>query len=60
MITLVAYLPAAAAVGIWAPGGVDGLVWLWIAFSVVFMGARAVTLGLRYRGDNWLITGASR
>jgi hypothetical protein len=39
---------------------VAGLVWLWIAFSVVFMGARAVTLGLRYRGDNWLITGASR
>jgi len=60
VITLVAYLPAAAAVGIWAPGGVAGLVWLWIAFSVVFMGARAVTLGLRYRGDNWLITGASR
>ena len=60
VITLVAYLPAAAAVGIWVPGGVAGLVWLWIAFSVVFMGARAVTLGLRYRGDKWLITGASR
>jgi hypothetical protein len=35
-------------------------VWLWVAFTVTFMGARAVTLGLRYRGDRWLITGADR
>jgi len=60
VVTLIVYLPAAAAVAIWAPGGTAGLVWLWIAFSVVFMGARAVTLGLRYRGDGWLITGAVR
>lgn len=60
IVTLVAYLPAAAAVGAWAPGGIAGLVWLWAAFSVVFMGARAVTLGARYRGDRWLITGATR
>ena len=60
VITLVAYLPAAMAVAAWAPGGVAGLVWLWVAFSVVFMGARGITLGLRYRGDRWLITGASR
>ena len=59
VITLVAYLPAAAAVAIWSPGGVAGLVWLWVAFSVVFMGARAITLGWRYRGDDWLITGAA-
>ena len=59
VITLVAYLPAAAAVAIWAPGGAAGLVWLWVAFSVVFMGARAITLGLRYRGDRWLVTGAA-
>ena len=58
VITLVAYLPAAVAVAIWSPGGAAGLVWLWLAFSVVFMGARAITLGLRYRGDRWLITGA--
>jgi len=60
IVTLVAYLPAATAVGVWAPGGAAGLVWLWIAFSVVFMGARAITLGLRYRGDEWLVTGATR
>jgi Na+-driven multidrug efflux pump len=60
VVTLVAYLPAAAAVAIWAPGGTAGLVWLWVAFSVVFMGARAITLGWRYRGDGWLITGGVR
>jgi putative MATE family efflux protein len=60
LVNLVAYLPAAAAVAVWAPGGTAGLVWLWVAFSVVFMGSRAVTLGLRYRGDRWLITGAVR
>lgn len=60
VITLVVYLPAAAAVGAFAPGGAAGLVWLWVAFTVAFMGARAVTLGLRYRGDRWLVTGAER
>ena len=60
VITLLAYLPAAIAVALWAPAGVAGLVWLWIAFSGVFMGARALTLGLRYRGDAWLVTGATR
>ncbi len=60
VFTLLAYLPAAMAVAIWAPGGAAGLVWLWIAFSGVFMGARALTLGLRYRGDRWLVTGATR
>ena len=59
VITLVAYLPAAVAVAIWSPGGAVGLVWLWLAFSVVFMGARALTLGWRYRGDAWVITGAA-
>ena len=59
VVTLAVYLPAAVGVGLWAPGGAAGLVWLWIAFSVVFMGARAVTLGVRYRGDRWLITGGN-
>ncbi len=60
VVNLLAYLPAALAVAAWAPGGTAGLVWLWAAFSVVFMGSRAVTLGWRYRGDRWLITGAVR
>ena len=35
-----------------------GLVWLWVAFSVCFMGGRAVTLILRARGDRWMRLGA--
>ncbi len=60
VITLVVYLPAAIAVAAFAPGGAAGLVWLWVAFTIAFMGARAVTLGLRYRGDRWMVTGAGR
>ena len=44
------------------PGGVagrrPGLVWLWVAFAVCFMGGRAVTLLLRARGDRWMRLGA--
>jgi len=35
-----------------------GLVWVWVAFGAVFMGARFVVLTLRARGDAWLVTGA--
>ncbi len=53
--TLVAYAPAIAlAVTLDA-----GLVWIWILFTVVFMGARFVVLVHRARGDRWLVTGAA-
>ncbi|WP_460757046.1 MATE family efflux transporter [Myceligenerans cantabricum] len=58
MLTLVAYGPFALAVHAWAPDGAAGLAWLWAAFAGVFMAARALTTGLRARGDRWLITGA--
>ncbi|HEY0186988.1 MAG TPA: MATE family efflux transporter [Cellulomonas sp.] len=58
LVTLVAYLPCALAVHAWAPGGWAGLAWLWAAFAGVFMLARAVTTGLRARGDRWMRTGA--
>jgi len=60
LINLVVYLPAAWAVASFAGGGTAGLVWLWVAYGGAYMGARAVTLGLRYRGDRWLVTGALR
>ncbi|MFC5998902.1 MATE family efflux transporter [Quadrisphaera sp. GCM10027208] len=60
VLTLVAYLPLAGLVLLAAPGGTTGLVWLWVAFGLGFMLARAVTLGLRARGDAWLVTGAAR
>jgi putative MATE family efflux protein len=52
LVTLALFAPAAWMVG------VHGLVWLWAAFSVFFMGGRAVTLLLRARGDRWMRLGA--
>lgn len=57
MLTLVAYVPCALAVHAWAPDGWVGLAWLWGAFAGVFMLARAVTTGLRARGESWMVTG---
>lgn len=57
LITLAVYAPLALAVARFAPGGVPGLVWLWLAFTVGFMGARAATLWWRERSDAWLVTG---
>ena len=52
VVTLALFAPAA-----WLVGD-RGLVWLWVAFSVLFMGGRAVTLLLRARTDHWLRLGA--
>jgi putative MATE family efflux protein len=56
---LAAYAPVVLfvrALGVWGePGRV--LMWLWGGY-VVFMLARAVSLGWRLRGDRWLIPGA--
>ena len=37
--------------------GGGGLVWVWVTFTGVFMGARFVALIGRARGDRWLVTG---
>ncbi len=52
---LLVFTPLAMAV--LAYGG--GLGWLWGAL-LVFMGARAVCLGLRFAGDEWAVPGAER
>lgn len=52
------YLPVVWAVARFAPAGPGGLMWLWAGYVGVYLGARAVTLGLRYRRDSWLVTGA--
>jgi putative MATE family efflux protein len=39
--------------------GADGLLWLWVAFGVGFMGSRAVVLLLRARSDAWLVPGVA-
>ncbi|MEL0627562.1 MATE family efflux transporter [Salinibacterium amurskyense] len=40
--------------------GTAAIVALWFAFGLGYIGARAVTLGIRARGDQWLIPGATR
>jgi putative MATE family efflux protein len=55
IVVLVAYAPAA----LWAATLPHGLVAVWIAMSVVFMGARGILLSWRARGDAWLVTGAA-
>ncbi len=52
LVTLGLFAPVA-----WLVGD-RGLVWLWVAFAVCFMGGRAVTLLLRARGDRWMRLGA--
>jgi putative MATE family efflux protein len=56
LVVLAAYAPAAL-VAATLP---HGLVAVWVAMTVVFMGARGVLLGWRARGDHWLVTGATR
>ncbi len=57
LANLVVYLPALFLVARLAPDGTAGLVWLWTVYAGVYMLARAVTLGRRYRGDRWLVLG---
>lgn len=54
LVVLAAYAPAAL-VAATLP---HGLVMVWVAMTVVFMGARGLLLSWRARGDAWLVTGA--
>ena len=56
LVTLVVYAPVAIALAL----GSAGLVAIWVAFTVLFMGTRFVVLVRRARGDAWLVTGARR
>ena len=64
LVVLAVYLPVVLAVAAlagsawWRSEGWSALTWIWIAFSGVFMGARAAVLLRRERGDAWLVTGA--
>ena len=55
---LAAFVPLAVAVLLWAPSGAAGLALLMAAFTVGYLGARAVTLGLRARTARWMVVGA--
>ena len=55
---LAAALVLAVAVAPVIPLGL-GIGWVWAAFGL-FMVARAVVLSVRFRGDAWLVVGATR
>ena len=57
-MNLAVYLPMLLAVPLWGPGGGAALVWVWVAFSLGYMLARAMTLGLRARTDRWMVLGS--
>lgn len=40
--------------------GTEAIIWLWVGYALVFMGARAVTLGLRAAGSRWMVLGEER
>lgn len=59
VLNLLAYLPLlwwVHAAGLEGPGGIA---WLWAAFALAYMAARAATLSWRIRSDAWMVTGAA-
>ena len=59
-MNLVVYVPLLVLVARADLTGGTGIVWLWLAFGVGYMLARAATLGWRVRDDRWMVTGATR
>jgi len=53
------FVPLAAAAAAWGGSGAAGLAALTAAFALGYLGARAVTLGLRARGTVWMRPGAT-
>ncbi|QHK22378.1 MATE family efflux transporter [Pseudarthrobacter psychrotolerans] len=58
VVNLAVYIPMLVAVVVSGLSAAAGLVWLWAAFALGYMAARAVTLGLRARSDRWLVLGS--
>jgi putative MATE family efflux protein len=55
---LAIYVPLLLAVAGSGAAGPGGLGWLWAAFALGYMAARAVTLGTRARSDRWMVLGS--
>ncbi|KRF08975.1 MATE family efflux transporter [Arthrobacter sp. Soil782] len=59
VVNLVLYVPLLVLVCAAGLTGLEGIAWLWAAFAVGYMLARALTLGWRVRNDRWMVTGAA-
>ena len=55
---LAVYVPLLLAVAGSGISGPPGLGWLWAAFALGYMAARAVTLGARAKSDRWMVLGS--
>jgi Na+-driven multidrug efflux pump len=58
LVNVAAYAPMLAAAALFATASAEGLGWLWAAFALGYMAARALTLGFRARSDRWMVPGA--
>ncbi|RAX48116.1 MATE family efflux transporter [Arthrobacter sp. AQ5-05] len=58
MINLAAYLPMLFFVTLFEHPGVSAVAWIWVAFGLGFMLARAATLSWRVRNGKWMRLGA--
>lgn len=58
VLNLAVYVPLLIAVALPGLSGAAGLGWLWAAFALGYMAARALTLGLRARSDRWMVLGS--
>lgn len=57
LVNLAVYLPVLWLIAVAAPPGPGALIALVAGFVIVFMLARATTLGLRARGGRWIVLG---
>ncbi|MFJ6027064.1 MATE family efflux transporter [Pseudarthrobacter sp. NPDC092424] len=58
LANVAAYAPLLGAVALAGTTGPAGLGWLWAAFALGYMAARALTLGFRARSDRWMVLGS--
>ena len=58
VLTLLVYLPLLFIVTLFEHAGVSAVAWIWVAFGLGFMLARAATLTWRVRTDKWMRLGA--
>lgn len=56
-VNLLVYLPMLWAVQHFATDPRAAILWIWVAFALGYMLARAITLGLRARGNTWMRLG---
>ncbi|GGF36636.1 MATE family efflux transporter [Subtercola lobariae] len=59
VVNIACYAPLLVLVVLFHPPGDAALVWLWAAFGYGYIGARALTLGLRARGSRWMLGGST-